>query len=181
MSSTGDANRGGKEPGSTGGTLARVIPVADTRVRVGARVISKALAERFAEVLLSDVTHTAKSAALEAGIRPSTVRDAIHRYETDACRTLEDEEICQILVEAKEKHIQHIRAMGYFSAGKDNRAGTAWMQWQLEIQSPKEHPRKQQVDATLTGPDGGAIELSHSAAVQYVIVVPEDETTDADG
>ena len=173
MAGRGDGSGGD----GRGSTLARVVPIADTRVRVGARVVSKALAERFAEVLLSDVTHTVKSAALEAGIRPSTIRDAIHRYETDQCRTLEDEEICEMLVLAKEKHVQHIRALGYFSAGKENRAGVAWMQWQLEVQAPKEHPRKQQIDTTLSGPDGGPVGIAQSS-VRYEVLVPEDEPDD---
>lgn len=157
--------------------LARVIPIADTRTRVGARVISKELAERFAEVLLADPTHTCKSAALEAGIRPGTVREAISRYESDSCRTMEDEEICELLVKAKEEHIRQVRAMGFFSAGNGNRAGVAWMQWQLEVQAPRDHPRRQQIDTTLSGPDGGPVGLTTSS-VRYEVLVPEDEPDD---
>lgn len=158
--------------------LARIVheETSDTRARVGVRVISKEKAYEFAAEFASDVSHTVKSCALAVGIRPGTVREAISRYENDKCQTLLDEEICEILVKAKEEHIKQIRAGGYIWAGKENRAGTSWMQWQLEVQDPKEHPRKTQVE--LGGVDGKPIETNSN--VQYVITVPPDEPDEPD-
>jgi hypothetical protein len=141
--------------------------------RVGARVLTMALAREFAEILCSDLSHTVQSAALEAGLRPSTVRDAIMRYEHDECKTLADEEVCELAYRAKSVHIKQIRAAGYMSAGKMNRAGTSWMQWQLEVQAPLEHPRKQETTLAVSGPDGGPIQTQN--AIRYVVSVPEEE------
>lgn len=143
------------------------------RYRIGARVLTMDLAELFAEILCSDMSHSVESAALAAGLKPSTVRDAISRYNKDDCKTLADEEVCEVIVRAKADHIKHIRAAGYVSAGKANRAGTAWMQWQLEVQAPLEHPRKQETTVELTGKDGGPIETN--SAIRYVVHVPEAE------
>lgn len=174
---SGEEGGGSGRNGGNGSPLARVYPIPDTRARVCVRVISKALAQKFADVLLSDVTHTVQSAALEAGIRPGTVRESLRRWEADECGSLEDEEICEILAKAKEEHIREIRRLGYVCAGRDIRAGTTWMQWQLEVQAPKEHPRKQQIDQTISGPDGGPVGITQST-VQYVVAVPEDEPDD---
>jgi hypothetical protein len=148
-------------------------PEAQKRYRIGARVLTMELAERFAEILTSDMSHSVESAALDAGLKPSTVRDAISRYHNEQCKTLTDEEVCEVIVRAKAEHIKHIRAAGYVSAGRANRAGTAWMQWQLEVQAPLEHPRKQETTLEVTGKNGGPIETSN--AIRYVVHVPEEE------
>jgi hypothetical protein len=146
------------------------------RARVTTRVITVELATRFAEELAGDMSHSVESAALASGIRPGTVREAIHRYEHDKCTTAIDEEVCEILVKGKAEHIKQIRAAGYISAGRENRAGTSWMQWQLEVQAPKEHPRKTQVE--LSGEDGKPIETNNTSTVTYVVAVPPDEESD---
>lgn len=145
----------------------------ERRYNIGARVLTKDLAERFAELLTSDPTHSVESAAREAGLKPSTVRDALRRLNADQCRTLDDEEVCEIIAKAKDQHIKDIRAAGYMSAAKGNRAGTSWVQWQLEVQAPLEHPRKQEATVELTGKGGGAIETV--STVRYVVRVPAEE------
>lgn len=155
-------------------------PAANSDSRAGARVcvrvITLELALEFARVLLSDPAYTMKSAALFAGIKPSTVREAIRRYEHDECTNLADEEICEVLVKAREAHICQLRALGFDAAGKQNRAGTSWAQWQLEVQDQKEHPRKQQVE--LTGAEGGPVKTENESTVKYVVMVPEEEKED---
>lgn len=153
--------------------LARVDDSPRTRRRIGARVLTRELAEAFAAELVSDLSHSVESAALQSGLKPSTVRDAISRYQHDHCKTLEDEEICEIVLRAKTEHIKQIRHAGYLCAGKENRAGTAWMQWQLETQAPLEHPRKQEMSVEMAGKDGGPIQTS--STVRYVVSVPEEE------
>jgi hypothetical protein len=107
-------------------SLALVQPVGSrARVRVGARVLTMEAVQRFGEILLSDINHTVDSAALEAGLRPSTVTDAISRYRMDKCRTLEDEAACELLVRVKHRHIRALREQGAMSAVTGNRAGTA--------------------------------------------------------
>ena len=141
--------------------------------RIASRVITMELAERFAELLCLDPTYSVNTAAIDAGIKPTTVRKAIHRYEHDLCRTLEDEEVCEVIYRAKMTHIKHIQSAGYVSAGKGNRAGTAWCQWQLEVQAPLEFPRKQEQTIEHVGKDGGPIQTSN--AVRYVVSVPQPE------
>lgn len=64
------------------------------------------------------------------------------------------------------------------AAGMSNRAGTAWAQWQLEVQDPLNHPRKQlEVEAAArasVGAENGAAEAA--VRVRYVIDVPADES-----
>jgi hypothetical protein len=146
--------------------------------RVGARVLTVELAREFAEILCSDLSHTVQSAALEAGLRPSTVRDALMRYEHDACKTLADEEVCELVYRAKSVHIKDINHAGYVSAGTKNKAGTSWAQWQLEVQSPLEYPRKQETTLEVTGKDGGPIQTSN--AIRYVVTVPQEERDERD-
>lgn len=141
--------------------------------RTGKRAITQELAAAFAEVLLSDLSHTVQSASLEVGLNPWTVRDAISRYNIDKCLSLADEEICEVLFRAKAEHVKQIRAAGYISAGRGNRAGTSWAQWQLEVQDPNEHRRKTEAAVELSGKDGGPIETQ--SAVQYVVHVPDEE------
>lgn len=143
------------------------------RYNIGARVLTMELAQRFAELLTSDPTHSVESAAREAGLKPSTVRDALRRLNADQCRTLDDEEVCEVIARAKDQHIKDIRAAGYMSASKGNRAGTSWVQWQLEVQAPLEHPRKQESSVELTGRGGGPIETVN--ALRYVVHVPVEE------
>ena len=143
------------------------------RYNIGARVLTMHAAQLFAEILSSDPTHTVESAAREAGIKPSTVRDALRRLNADQCRTLDDEEVCEVVARAKDQHIKDLRAAGYMSASKGNRAGTSWVQWQLEVQAPLEHPRKQEATVELTGKDGGPI--ATSSAIRYVVHVPVEE------
>jgi hypothetical protein len=165
----GDVNdRDGDAPTA----LATLMPER-ARARIGARVLTVELATRFSEVLLEDLSHSVETAALAAGLRPSTVRDAISRYHNDKCSTLSDEEVCEIVYRAKAEHIKQIRFAGYVCAGKLNRAGTAWMQWQLEVQAPLEHPRKQQTEVQHSGPNGGPIQTE--SAVRYVVSVPPEE------
>ena len=139
--------------------------------RIAARIITMEIAEAFAVELCSDLSHTVESAATAVGVRAGAVRQALHRYLHDECATLVDEEICEVLHRAKTEHIKQIRAGGYVSAGRGNRAGTAWMQWQLEVQAPLEHPRKQEVE--VTGKDGGPIQTEN--AIRYVVSVPAEE------
>lgn len=146
------------------------------RARVTTRVITPELARRFAEEIASDMSHSVETASLAVGLRPSTVREAIFRYEHDKCTTEIDEEVCEILVKGKAEHIKQIRAAGYVSAGRENRAGTSWMQWQLEVQAPKEHPRRTSVE--LTGEDGKPIETNNATTVTYVVAVPPEEEAD---
>lgn len=144
------------------------------RVRtIGVRVLTLELAQAFAAELTSDLSHSVESAAIACGIKPSTVRMALKRANDDTCNNLDDEEICDVLAAAKAKHIKDIRAAGYICAGRENRAGTSWMQWQLETQAPLEHPRKQQMDVALAGKDGGPIETSNT--LRYVVSVPKPE------
>jgi hypothetical protein len=168
--------------GESGDKLARESQPTESdnraRARVTTRVITVELAKRFAEEIASDMSHNVNSASLAVGLRPSTVREAIHRYENDKCTTAIDEEVSEILVRGKAEHIKQIRAAGYISAGKENRAGTSWMQWQLEVQDPKEHPRKTQVE--LSGEDGKPIETKNETTVTYVVSVPPDEPEEDD-
>lgn len=143
------------------------------RYNIGQRAITLESAAAFAEVLLSDLSHTVESASLEVGINPYTARDAINRYRNDKCKTLADEEVCEVLFRAKTEHIKQIRAAGYISAGRGNRAGTSWAQWQLEVQAPLEHRRRTEASVELSGKDGGPIETE--SAVRYVVHVPEEE------
>jgi hypothetical protein len=141
--------------------------------RIARRVLTRELAEAFAEELLSDVSHSVNSAARAIGIKPDTVKKALQRAHNDACWSLEDEEICDILAEAKEEHIRKIRGYGFVSAANGNRAGIAWMQWQSEVQDPVNHPRRQDVSLEMAGKGGGA--PIAVASVQYVVMVPPDE------
>jgi hypothetical protein len=143
--------------------------------KIAVRVLTRALAEAFAVELLSDVSHTVNSAARAIGIKPSTVHKALARAQDDACRTLEDEEICDILAAAKESHIKKLREYGFVSAGKENRAGVTWLQWQLEVQDPRHHPRKQEFAVEMAGKDGGPIQ---TVGVRYVVNVPAPEPED---
>lgn len=151
-----------EQAGSESAALARADLPDQPAPRVGARVLTPELALAFAERLLSDVTESVESAALAVGLRPSTVRDAISRYNQDKCKTLADEEVCELVVRAKTEHIKQIRAEGFRSAGKENRAGTSWAQWQLEVQAPREHPRKQEMSVEMAGKNGGPIETLHT-------------------
>lgn len=167
-----EADSRGKSPSGTS-ALAKVAPER-TRHRIGARILTAELATRFTEILLGDLSHSVETAALAAGLKPSTVRDAVSRYHNDQCKTLADEEVCEIVYRAKAEHIKAIRHAGYFCAGTQNRAGTAWMQWQLEVQAPLEHPRtKQQAEVSLTGQGGGPIQTQ--STVRYVVNVPAEE------
>lgn len=172
-----NARAEGGEPAerSQGTALARIVPSSGTRARVCARVITMELAEAFGKVLASDVTHTVESAAMAVGVRSRTVREAMRRYENDECTTLTDEAICEVLVKAKIDHIQELRRMGLVAAGKDNRSGTAWLQWQLEVQAPLEHPRKQKTEVELSAPGGGPIQ---TRSVEYLVMIPPDEPED---
>jgi hypothetical protein len=145
----------------------------ERQYRVGARVLTMERATSFAKILLSSIDHTVETAALEAGLRPSTVRDAIHRYNRDQCKTLADEEVCELIYRAKCEHMRDIRAEGFQSAASKNRAGTSWAQWQLEVQAPLEHPRKQETTVEHVGKDGGPIQTQNS--VRYVVGVPLPE------
>lgn len=166
---TGDTRSNGK-------TTALVAP--DKRpprtYQIASRVITMQLAKRFSELLCLDPMHSVKSAAIDAGIKPTTVRQAIYRYQHDLCTTLEDEEICEVLYRAKSQHIKHIIEAGYRAAAQNNRAGTAWCQWQAEVQAPDEYPRRQETTVELTGKDGGPIQTS--GAIRYVVSVPEEES-----
>lgn len=170
-----------EKPGESN-AIALVNQTAPRQFRVGARVLTLELAMRFAKIYLSSLDHTVESAALEAGLRPSTVRDAISRYHNDKCQTLADEEICELVYRAKCEHVRDIRAEGFEFATDKNRAGTAWVQWQLEVQAPLEHPRKQESSIELTGPNGGPIQTQN--AVRYVVGVPlaepEENKEDSD-
>lgn len=147
------------------------LPVTRAKSRMGRpRVVTMELARRFAEAMLGDISHSIESASHEVGLNPNTVRDCIGRYERDACETDEDEEICGVLAAARAKHIYELRKRGEVAGGDANGPGVAWYKWRLETQAPKEHPRKEAVE--LTGKDGGPIE---TAAVQYVVAVPEEE------
>lgn len=143
------------------------------RYKVSARVLTMELAEAFAKALSEDPMHTVESAALAAGLRPGLIRKALHRYYHDQCKNLRDEEICEVLYRARTAHIKAIREAGYQCAGRGNRAGTAWVQWQLEVQAPLEHPRRQEASIELTGKDGGPIQTEN--AVRYVVAVPKEE------
>jgi hypothetical protein len=121
------------------------------------RVLTVEVANRLAELLTSDVTHTIESVAAELGIRSSTVRDCMHRYETDKCTTDVDVEVGEILARAKAEHVRQIRAQGFADAAQGNRAGTSWAQWQCEVQAPNEHKRATAVE--LSGPDGGPMHV----------------------
>jgi hypothetical protein len=123
----------------------------------GNRKITRELAKQFAKVLLSDHSHTVESASNEVGLRANTVREAISRHDKSKCRTLEDEEICAILADAKTRHIHALRKYGFGSAGKGNGPGANWVKWQLEVQDPLHHPRPRN-DVTLSGPNGGPIQ-----------------------
>lgn len=128
-------------------------------------------ARQLAVELASDVAHNIESASLAVGLRPSTVRDTLSRFENEKCTSEEDEAVGEVLALAKSTHIKRIRSLGFTQAELENRAGTAWMQWQLEVQAPKEHPRKSGLE--LTGKDGGPVETE--TAVRYVIMVPPEE------
>ncbi len=149
------------------------IPEPGHQYKVGARVITLELAQRFAETLISDPTHSVHSASHDAGINPNAVRQALWRYDHDKCRTLEDEEICQVLAEAKARHIKALRHAGFVCAARDNRSGTSWVQWQLEVQAPLEFPRKN--DKVADAPEDERSALETSKAPRYVIHVPPDE------
>jgi hypothetical protein len=141
--------------------------------RIASRVITMELAQRFAELLCLDPTSSVEDAASDAGIKSTSVRQAIYRYRHDLCTTLVDEEICEVLYRAKTKHIKHIREAGYRSAAQKNHAGTSWCQWQLEVQAPLEHPRKQEQTIEHVGKDGGPIQTQN--ALRYVVSVPVEE------
>lgn len=139
-----------------------------------ARVLTREVAEAFAAELRSDIAHSVNSAARRVGVKPDTVKKALQRAQNDTCFTPEDEEICDILAAAKDEHIRKLRSLGFESARKENRAGTSWMQWQLEVQDPINHPRKQDLSVEMAGKDGGPI----AVGVQYVVHVPEPERED---
>lgn len=147
--------------------------------RIASRVVTMDLAKRFAELICLDPTYNVNGAAIDAGIKPSAVREAIRRYRHDECKTLEDEEICEVLFRAQAHHIKHITEGGYASAAKGNRAGTAWCQWQLEVQAPLEHPRRQEQTIEHVGKDGGPIQTQN--AVRYVVSVPVAEPEEEPG
>lgn len=149
------------------------LPAPLPEYRIARRVLTREIAQAFADELLSDVTHSVNSAARAVGIKPDTVKKALQRAHQDACWSLEDEAICDILAAAKEKHIKTIRRYGFLSAANGNRAGIAWMQWQSEVQDPINHPRRQvEISA-------GAAAQGESASAQvrlsYVVEVPADE------
>jgi len=121
-------------------------------------VITLELAHAFAEAILSDEAHTVQSAAVEVGLVPNTVRNAIGRYRDDGCTTDEDREICRVLFAAKERHLKQIRAAGRDSSLGGNNAGVSWAKWQLEVQDPTEHARPSQ-RLEHTGGNGGPILL----------------------
>lgn len=140
--------------------------------RARVRVITMELAQRFAEVLLSDLTHTVESASAECGLKARSVRQAISRYDEDDCGTDEDEAICGVLARAKERHLLELRRRGFMVASDDNRSATSWHQWQLEVQDPRHHSRKSAVE--LTGAEGGPIKtqaLSPETAAQVARAV----------
>jgi hypothetical protein len=158
--------------GAEAAVVERESPVdARAHVRVGARVLTMEKARQLAAALESDIGHNIESASLAVGLRPSTVRDALSRFENDKCTSDEDEAVAEVIAIAKSTHIKRIRNLGFVQAELENRAGTAWMQWQLEVQAPKEHPRKTAVEHS--GPDGGAIETNER--VRYIVSVPQSE------
>lgn len=152
---------------------------ADSRRRAFQRVLTLELAERFAQVLCSQLAHTVESAAVEVGIRASTIREALSRLESDKCGSAEDEEICTVLAQAKASHILALRAAGFAAGGSANNAGTNWLRWQLEVQDPLHHPRKTESAVELSGPGGGPVQTENT--VRYVVAVPPDEEPDGDG
>jgi hypothetical protein len=167
------------EESNTGGKDGRIVlargPVdARAHVRVGARVLTMELAEKFAAELLADASHSVESASFEVGLRPSTVRDAISRYLNDKCTSLEDEAVCEVVAKAKTEHVKKLRAWGYIEASKENRAGTSWAQWQLEVTDPLHHPRKQ-VEVKGEASAQANADGSSEARIRYVITVPQEE------
>lgn len=169
-----------EQPTQPGSALMR--PVEAPRVRrIGARVLTIELAERFAEELCGDVTHSVESAALAVGIKPSTVRMALKRANDDTCRTLDDEEICEIILAAKAEHIRQIRQGLFVSAANKNMPGVTALQRQLENQAPLEHPRNQPIVGDGLGNGGsGANSIGMSTSLRYVVHVPEDEAEEQD-
>lgn len=148
------------------------------RPRARYRVLTEDKARAIASTLASDVSHTIESAAPMVGLNPSTVREALRRYEQDECTTDEDEFIAGIIYQAKADQMKAIRVKGFDSAAGGNNAGVAWMKWQLEVRDPKHHPRHTQQSVELSGPNGGPVE-SIDTKVRYVVHVPPDDTEDA--
>lgn len=149
------------------------------------RVVTLELAQRIAAILLETDdqaplglghTHTIESASVAVGIRGGTVRELLRRYADGKCATEEDEEIGAVIDDARTEHLRRMRGLGFAAAGNNNRAGTSWIQWQLEIQDPKNHPRKQALE--VSGPDGGPVETKNDTTVRYVVSVPPTEPED---
>ncbi len=123
------------------------------------RVVTMEVARRFAELLEGDPTHTVESVASVLGVRSSTIREALSRFERDKCSSEEDEEICAVLAAAKELHIHALRRKGFGDADRDNATGTSWLKWQLEVQDPVHYPRQNKTSLELSGPNGGPVRL----------------------
>lgn len=147
--------------------------------RIGARVLTKELAEQFAEELRGDITHSVESAAWAVGIKSSTIRMAIKRANDDTCRTLDDEEICEIILGAKVEHVRQLREGLLRSAASKNMPGVTAFQRQLENQAPLEHPRGTALGVEDMGNGNGGA-LGGSTALRYVVHVPEDEAEEQD-
>lgn len=174
------AQREDEAPPGNRGVLVRLVDAPRVR-RIGVRVMTKELAEKFAEELCGDVTHSVDSAALAVGIKPSTVRMALKRAQDDTCRTLDDEEICEIILAAKAEHVRQLREGLFASAIQKNMAGVTAFQRQLENQAPLEHPRNQPVTADGLGNGGtGGNSIGSPNGLRYVVHVPEDEPEEQD-
>jgi hypothetical protein len=179
------AERAAPTAAPTTGNRART--PARTRLRTRARtrpfaapqwsaVITLELARQFAHELTSDLSHSVESASAECGLRARSVRDAIYRHERDECGTEEDREICGLLSAAKTAHIRELRRKAMLYAAAGNRAGCGHIQWQLEVQDPRNHPRTQRHE--LSGPEGEPVQVKSALLVlpDNGRLVDEEET-----
>lgn len=169
-----------REDGPQQHALAR--PAEPARERTLSRsYLTKEIAERWADELLSDLSHTVESASAAVGVKAATIRKALERYREDSSKTLDDEEICNIIGNAKAQHIQALRRFGFIWGGDKNNAGVAWITRQLETQAPLEHGRNVGVvevkASTETDADG---KTSAHATVSYTVEVPADEPAESD-
>lgn len=131
----------------------------------------------FAAELERDEAHSVETASSAVGVRARTVRDAIARHDSDKCGTDEDVEVCAVLAAAKAKHLLRLRRLGFDGAKGGNRAATGWLQWQLEVQDPLNHPRKSAVE--LSGPGGKPIALgvAEMSTDELVNIIRETDPT----
>lgn len=152
------------------------IVIAPPPPRPSRRVVTREKAQALADLLRTDPTHNVESAAVAVGLKGSTVREMLRRYSKDECATPEDEEIAEIIDDARAEHIHTLRKLGFVQAGDKNMPGVTYVKWQLEIQDPLGHPRKTETAVELSAPGGGPLQVDNT--IRYVVMVPPPEPDD---